>query len=147
MGLLDKLKGLGAKLVEAAIPADNTDLMEGMVAAGTLVAYADGDCSDDEVQTIQSILNSSTQLSAFGNKPAQYFDACCDKIEASKRMGKMDLMKEIKEVGETGVEEDSVRVLIMAIEVADADDNIDEDEMKVLNDIAKVLGLKLADYL
>ena len=147
MGLLDKLKGLGAKLVEAAIPADNTDLMEGMVAAGTLVAYADGDCSDDEVQTIQSILNSSTQLSAFGNKPAQYFDACCDKIEASKRMGKMDLMKEIKEVGAAGNEEDSARVLIMGIEVADSDGTIDDDEMKVLSEIAKALGLNLNDYI
>lgn len=147
MGIFDKLKGLGSKLVEAAIPADNTDLMEGMVAAGTLVAYADGDCSDDEVKTIQAILGSSTQLSAFGNAPAQYFDACCDKIEASKRMGKLDLMKEIKEVGAAGNEENSVRVLILGIEVADADNNIDEDEMKVLRDIAKALGLKLDDYL
>ncbi len=147
MGFLDKLIGKAKGLAEQIVPADNTDLMEGMVAAGTLVAYADGDCSDDEVTTIQKILNSSTQLSAFGNTPAQYFDACCDKIEASKRMGKLDLMKEIKEVGAAGVEEDSVRVLIIAIEVADADGNIDDDETKVLGEIAKALGLTLNDYL
>lgn len=147
MGFLDKLIGKAQKLAEQVVPADNTDLMEGMVAAGTLVAYADGDCSDDEVSTIQAILNSSTQLKSFGNAPSAYFDACCDKIDASKRMGKVDLMKEIKEVGAKGVEEDSVRVLIMAIEVADADDNIDEDEMKILGEIAKALGLSLNDYL
>lgn len=147
MGFLDKLKGMGSKLAEAAIPADNTDLMEGMVAAGTLVAYADGDCSDEEVTTIQAILNSSEQLKSFGNQPSAYFDACCDKIEASKRMGKVDLMKEIKDVADAGKEEDNVRVLIMAIEVADADDNIDEDEMEVLGKIAKTLGLSLNDYI
>ncbi len=147
MGFLDKLIGKAKGLAEQIVPADNTDLMEGMVAAGTLVAYADGDCSDDEITTIQNILNSSTQLSSFGNQPSAYFDTCCDKIEASKRMGKLDLMKEIKEVGAAGVEEDSVRVLIIAIEVADADGNIDDDEMKVLGDIAKALGLSLNDYL
>lgn len=147
MGFLDKLIGKAKNLADKAIPTDNTDLMEGMVAAGTLVAYADGDCSDDEVQTIQNILGSSSQLAGFGNAPAQYFDKCCEKIEASKRMGKMDLMKEIKEVADAGNEEDSVRVLIMAIEVADADGTIDEDETKALESIAKTLDLKLADYL
>ncbi len=147
MGFLNKLIGKAKNLAETVIPVDNTDLLEGMVASGTLVAYADGDCSDDEITTIQNILNSSTQLSAFGNQPSAYFDSCCDKIEASKRMGKLDLMKEIKEVGAKGVEEDSVRVLIIGIEVADADDNIDDDEMKVLGDIAKALGLNLSDYL
>ena len=93
MGFLDKLIGKAKGLAEQIVPADNTDLMEGMVAAGTLVAYADGDCSDDEITTIQNILNSSTQLSSFGNQPSAYFDACCDKIEASKRMGKLDLKK------------------------------------------------------
>lgn len=147
MGFFDKLIGKAKEIAEQVVPADNTDLMEGMVAHGTLVAYADGDCSDDEVAIIQGILNTSTQLSAFGNQPAAYFDSCCDQIEASKRMGKLNLMKEIKEVGAKGVKEDCERVLIMGIEVADADGNIDDDEMKVLTEVAKVLNLNLPDYI
>ena len=145
MGLFDKLKGLGQSLVNTAVSVNNKDLMEAMVAAGTIVAYADGDCSDEEVAVVSAILNSSPQLEAFGDEPAKYFDKCCNQMEASKRMGKNTLMKEIGDVA--GNQEDSVRVLIMAIEVADADDNIDEDEMKMLNDIAKKLNLTLADYL
>lgn len=145
MGLFDKLKGLGASLVNSAVSINNKDLMEAMVAAGTIVAYADGDCSDEEVSVVSAILGSSKQLEAFGDEPAKVFDKYCDKMEASKRMGKNDLMKEIKDVA--GNEEDSVRVLIMAIEVADADDNIDADEMKTLEAIAKALSLNLSDYL
>ena len=147
MGLFDRLLGKAKDIAEQIVPADNTDLMEGMIAAGALVAAADGDISDDEVTTIKSIIGCSTQLSEFGNQPAQYFDKCRDTIAASKRMGKMDLMKEIKEVGAAGNEEDSARVLIMGIEVADSDGTIDDDEMKVLSEIAKALGLNLNDYI
>jgi len=140
-----KLKGGAENLATSALSSGDKDVMEAMVAAAVITAYADGDCSDDEVSVISKILATSTQLESFGDEPLLLFEAYCNKMEASKRMGKNELMKEISDL--TGDKNNSVRVLIMAIEVADADDDIDTDEMKVLEAIAKTLDLTLRDYI
>lgn len=142
---LNKLKDAAKGIATTAVKADNKDLMEAMVAGAVLVAYVDGELEAEEVAKCKAIIGASSQLSAFGDEPMSVFDKYCDKVEASKRMGKLDLMKEISDI--KGNLEGSQRVLIMAIEVADADGEIDQAEMDLLNEIAKKLDLKLSDYL
>ena len=142
-GIFKKLQGAAKELANSSVKAENKDLMEAMVAAGVLAAYADGELSSEEADAVRNILGTSTQLSAFGNEPVELFDTYCDKMEASARMGKLDLLKEVGEVDG----DDKARVLIMAIEVADADDNIDDDEKAMLKTIAKKLSLNIDDYL
>jgi tellurite resistance protein TerB len=137
--LFGKLTGSLADIAKSAVSSSNTDLMEAMVAAGALTAYADGELSSEEMVMVKGILDSSDQLKEFGDEPVQIFDKYCDKLETSKRIGKMDLMKEIADVKNSP--DEAQRVLLMAIEVADASDGIEEAEMKMLRDIAKVLNL------
>jgi len=143
--LLSKLKGGAESLVNSALSSNDTDVMEAMVAAGVLAAYADGDLSDDETKVVVGILGASKQLEVFGDEPIKLFDKYCDTMEVSKRTGKFTLMKEIADL--KGDKDNSIRVLLMAIEVSDADNDIDADEMKVLRAIAKELSLELNDYI
>jgi len=145
MGFFDKLKGIATSVANVAVKADNKDLMQAMVASAVVVAYADGDLSDEEMATCSKILKTSSQLTAFGDTPAKLFDTYCTKYEASGRMARVDLLKEIADVKDN--EEEAIRVLVMGIEVADADNDIDDLEMKMLNKIADTLGLNLSDFL
>ena len=144
-GFLKKVKGAGAELAKKSVQAENKDLMEAMVCAAALIAYADGELEDEEVTKISQILDSSAALSAFGTEPAQYFDKQCAALEASYRMGRLTVMKEIADVKDN--KEEAEMVLIMAIEVAFADGEMEEAEDKELKVIASKLGLKLEDYI
>jgi tellurite resistance protein TerB len=121
----------------------NADLMQAAVAAGVLVAYADGDCSDEEVDTLMNVLGSSPALAPFKDKIAENFEKYSQLMEASKRMGTRDLMKEIEDCKHDDTEAETV--LIVALDVADADGD-DPKEAIVLEKIAKALGLKIEDY-
>ncbi len=142
---LDKLKGGVSTLLNTALSSSDKDVMEAMVAASVLAAAADGDIDDDEVKVALGILASHPALEAFGDEPTQLFEKYCTMVETSKRTAKHTLMKEIIDM--KGDKENGIRVLLMAIEVADSDNDIDADEMKVIISIAKELGLNHNDYI
>ena len=144
-GFMKKLQGSFAELANTSIKSENKDLMEAMVASAVLVAYADGELSGEELDKTRKILESTSQLAVFGQEPMKIFDKYCDKMEASKRQGKFDLLKEVSEV-QSG-SEDAARVLIMAIEVADSEGGIGNEEMEMLKLIAGKIGLKLENFL
>ena len=62
----------------------------------------------------------------------------------SGRSGRMALYNEIADV--EGKEQIGEFIYLAALDVADADNNIDDDEKKVLAKIAERLGLNPADY-
>jgi len=144
-GFIKKMKGAGAELANKSIKAENKDLMEAMVSAAALIAFADGELEDEELAKIGKIIDSSKALEAFGTEATQYLDKQCATLEASYRMGRLDVMKEIADC--KGNKDESEMVLIMAIEVAFADGEMEPEEEKELTAIAGKLGLKLADYL
>lgn len=144
-GFMNKLKGAYADLANSSVKAENKDLMEAMIAGAVLVAFADGELSSEEANVCRDIVGSSEQLKVFGQEPMQLFDKYCDKFEASKRMAKMDLLKEIGDVASNA--DEAARVLIMCIEVADADGNIDAEETEMLTTIAGKLNLRLTDFM
>lgn len=144
-GFLKKMKGAGAELANKSVKAENKDLMEGMVCAAALIAFADGELEDEEIEKTSTILSNSKALEAFGTEPAQFFDAQCKVLEGSYRMGRVTIMKEIEDCKANKA--DAEMVLIMAIEVAFADGEMEPEEEKELNAIAAKLGLRLADYI
>lgn len=135
--LKEKLAG-GAKRLQG-----RTDLLEAVCAASALVAAADGTIEDSELEaTVKSVTANENLRLAF--KP-QEIEICIDKmLERANggRVGKMNLYKELSEIPT----EDGEMVLLSALDVADADGDIDEDEMKVLNKIAAQYGLKVDAY-
>lgn len=144
--LFEKLTGKAQELATTALNASDKDVMEAMMASSAIVAAADGDISDEEISTVSAMIKNSDQLADFQEDAPVVFNKYCAKLQNMGRMGQLDVMKEITDV-EFNSDDHKVRVLLMAIEVADADNNIDDDEMKALGKIAKALDLNLSDYI
>ena len=119
--------------------------MEAMVCAATLIAYADQELEAEEITKITTMLNASKALEAFGSEPSQYFDSQCNAFDASYRMARLSAMKEITDVKSN--KKDAEMVLVMGIEVAFADGEMEPEEDKELKAIASALGLRLSDYI
>jgi tellurite resistance protein len=124
----------------------NTDLLEAVCAAAALVAAADGDIDDSEVEaTVGAVKANHVLADAF---KAREVETCINKMldrAGGGRTGRMGLYKEIRDVA--GKEkEDRELVLLTALDIADADGNLDDAEKKVLDKIAGELSLKIADY-
>ena len=149
--IMKRLKGTASSIAGSALSADKETVMEAMIASAVLVAYADGTCQNEEVDQVNKLIKSSPQLREFHNEPARLFDNYCDQMEASYMMAKIDLMKKVTAIA--GDTENSPRVLISAIEVANASKKkgdkspISDAEEQVLSDIARELGLMLGKYI
>lgn len=124
---------------------ENRDLMEAIVAGSILVAYADGDCSPEELQKLSDVIAANDNLAHFGSEIGKTIDKYSSMYEAGSRLAKVKLMKEINDI--QADEEQKIEAFIIAIEVADADGEIDDDEMKILKEIGKTLGLNPETYI
>jgi len=124
----------------------NTDFLEAVCASAALVAAADGDISDDEVmETIKTIQNNPNLSGAFSASEIEKTSDAMFKRANGGRSGRMGLYVEIEEsAGKSGAAE---VILLCAIDVADADNDISAEETKVLEKIAKQLGLELQTYM
>ncbi|HHF2952190.1 TPA: tellurite resistance TerB family protein [Vibrio diabolicus] len=124
---------------------ENRDLMEAIVAGAVLVAHADDDCSTAELEKLDNIIAANDNLAHFGSEIGKTIDKYAAMYEAGARLAKMKLMKEIRDVD--GDEAQKEEAFIIAIEIADADGEIDEAELSVLREIGKALGLNPDNYI
>lgn len=138
-----KKKAAAAKVTLHRV--ENRDLMEAIVAGAVLVAYADGDCSNEELEKLQGIIESNDNLKHFGSEIGTTIDKYSSMYESGKRIAKMKLMKELGDV--QADEQQKVEAFIIAIEIADADGEIDEAEQTVLKEIGKQFGLNPDNYI
>jgi len=136
-----KLKALGIKVHKV----ENKNLMEAIVAGAVLVAYSDGDCSDDELLKLHNIVESNENLKHFGSEVGKTIDLYCKMYESGARLAKVKLLKELREVAAN--EEQKIEAFVIAIEIADADGNIDEAELAMLRTIGKEFGLNPDTYI
>lgn len=124
---------------------ENRDLMEAIVAGAVLVAHADGECSTVELEKLDNIIAANDNLAHFGSEIGKTIDKYAAMYEAGARLAKMKLMKEIRDVDSDEAQKEEA--FIIAIEIADADGEIDEAEMGVLREIGKALGLNPDNYI
>lgn len=138
-----KKKAAAAKVTLHKV--ENRDLMEAIVAGAVLVAYADGDCSGDELSKLSEIIEANDNLAHFGSEIGITIDKYSKMYESGARLAKIKLMKELKDVAadETQKEE----AFVIAIEIADADGEIDDDEIAILKEIGKAFGLNPDNYI
>lgn len=142
-GKMFKKKATAAKVTLHKV--ENRDLMEAIVAGAVLVAYADGDCSSQELEKLQGIIESNDNLKHFGSEIGATIDKYSNMYESGQRIAKMKLMKEIDDV--QADEEQKIEAFIIAIEIADADGEIDDKELAILKEIGKKLGLNPDNYI
>ena len=133
----EKLAG-GAKRMQG-----RTDLLEAVCASAALVAAADGSIDDSELEATVAAVKANENLRvAFKENE---IEACIDKMlqrAGGGRVGRMNLMKELDDIPQ----EDGEMVLLTALDIAEADGNIDDEEMAVIEKIGKKFGLKADNY-
>lgn len=139
--MFGKLFNRGSKAIKQL---NNKDLFQATMAAGVLVAYADGNCSDTEVDGLLSLLEANPALEAFKPEIPALLNDYCKQMDVSFRAGKHNLMKEIKDCEHDA--DEGEQILIIALDVADIDGEVTDEEQKVISDIAEALGLNVADY-
>lgn len=124
----------------------NTDFLEAVCASAALVAAADGDISDAEVEQTGKIVRNNPILSkAFDSRTIEKtIDTMLARAQGG-RSGRMALYNEISDVVNRAPEMGEA-VVLMAIDVAEAEGGISEQEQAVLNRIAERLRVDLKKY-
>ena len=123
---------------------ENKDLMQAVVGAMVLIAYADGECERSELDKIERLIAANDSLAHFGSEIQQTMGRYVEFMEAGPRLGEMKIMREIADVKNNAQEAEEVFVL--AITVAEADGEIEPAEVKMLAKIGRELGLRVQDF-
>lgn len=120
------------------------DFLEAVCAAAALVAAADGDISDKEVdQTMKAVSSNASLSAAFKTSEIERIADSMLKRAQGGRVGRSGLYKELEDISHD--HDMSETVLLSALDVAD-NDGISTEEKAVLSKVAQTLGLNLANY-
>lgn len=115
-----------------------TDLFEACVAASALVAVADGSIEDSEVAAIAKAIKGSKAFAGIDKRHADHvINTMLDRAQ-NGRVGKSELKQELRELRNP---EDGELALLFALDVSDADGENEEAEVKVMREIAEILGV------
>lgn len=139
-GLKKKLFGAGRTIKKL----ENRDLMQAIVGGCLLVAAADGEISKNEAAQIDIQIRANKALEHFGAEITKTVNLFTEQLQAGFRLGRMNIMREIRDIKNNPA--DAEEVLVNMLTVAEGDGNISAEEMKVLDEIAVELGLRLKDF-
>lgn len=124
-----------------------TDLLEGIAAAGILVAAADGEMESEEVAVLIETLQGHDAISkAF--TPTQIEQVVQKMINRASpnaagkigMVGKLALEKEVKEVKSKSSNEDIELMMAILVDVSASDGEVEPQERVVINKIGNMLG-------
>lgn len=135
--------GFGKKAKKAVAEVkkfENRDYMEAIVGGAILVACVDGDCSDDELDKLESIISTIPALSNFKSEINTEIARFHKMVETSFRTGKRQVLREIAEI--QGEEEQLEDLMDILMTVAEADGEVDDTEKAIIEEIAKTIGVK-----
>lgn len=136
---------LFGKKAEAAVQkfSGRTDFLEAVCASAALVAAADGDIDDKEVLAAAKAVKANKSLAAGFDQQTidRTINTMLDRAGGG-RMGRAGLRKEIMEVAKDP--EMAEAVILTALDVAEVDGEIGEAEQKLIDSLAKDLGIDLS---
>ncbi len=139
--------GLGKKLFgakKAVKKLENRDLMQAIVGGCLLVAAANGEISKEESGQIDKQIRANKNLEHFGSEITATVNLYTEQLEASFRIGRMNILREIKDIANNP--NDAEEVFVNMLAVAEGDGEVYEAELKVLREVGTVLGLRLKDF-
>jgi tellurite resistance protein TerB len=139
-GFKKKLFGAGRTIKKL----ENRDLMQAIVGGCLLVAAADGEISKNEAAQIDIQIRANKALEHFGAEITKTVNLFTEQLQAGFRLGRMNIMREIRDIKNNPA--DAEEVLVNMLTVAEGDGSISPEEMKVLDEIAVELGLRLKDF-
>jgi len=119
------------------------DFLEAVCASSALVAAADGNISDQEVEGLIKTIAANPVLNASFNSREIETTAqqMLDRAAKGGRMGRMGLHREIEEA--CSDPDKAEAIILAALDVAESDGNIDTTEMAVLEKIASNVKVDL----
>lgn len=123
---------------------ENRDLMQAIVGAMVLIAYADGECEKSELDKIERLIRANENLSHFGGEITQTMGRFVEYMDAGPRVGTIKIMREVTDIKNNA--KDAEEVFVNAITIAEADGEIEPAELKVLSNLGRELGLRVQDY-
>lgn len=130
--LLSKLKGATNKY------SGQKDFLEAVCASAALVAASDGSISDEEIGTTIKIVAANPSLSsAFSTREIEGTAEAMLKRAQAGRTGRMGLYKELEDISADG--EKCETVYLTALDVAESDGSIGDEEKATLAKIAAAL--------
>lgn len=136
-------KALKDKLASASSKFNgNTDFLEAVCAGCALVAAADGDVSDDEIDsTLKAVAANAVLSNGFSSPQITRTAEAMLKRAAGGRVGRSGLYAELDDIA---ANHDMAEAVVLAtLDVAESDGNIDADEKVVLEKIAERLKVNL----
>lgn len=139
--------GLGKKLFgakKAVKNIENRDLMQAIVGGCLLVAAADGEISKNEAAQIDLQIRANKNLEHFGSEITNQVNLFTEQLQAGFRLGRMNIMREIKDIANNPM--DAEEVFVNMLTVAEGDGDISPAELKVLQEIGQMLGLRPKDF-
>lgn len=139
--------GFGKKLFgakKAVKKLENRDLMQAIVGGCLLVAAANGEISKAESGQIDKQIRANKNLEHFGSEITSTVNLYTEQLEASFRIGRMNILREIKDIANNP--NDAEEVFVNMLAVAEGDGEVYEAELKVLREVGTVLGLRLKDF-
>lgn len=121
--------------------AGNKDFLEAVCAACALVANADGNIADEELEAAVEGMQNNAKLSALYSGDEIETELLRQVKRVKSISGRNALKGELTDVGQR---EQELRdaVYVIAADVANAEDGIGGDEQKVLDKIAEMLRVK-----
>lgn len=123
----------------------NRNLMEAVVWGSFYVAAADGTIDDDEMKKLEKLISNTPELKGFGAELGNTMDLAEKSFtEGGSRILRQRAEKELTDLAHSP--EEAATVLNIMLTIADQD-GISDDEMKILEKSAKIMGLNLKDYL
>ncbi len=123
---------------------ENRDLMEAIVGGSLLVAAADGDIGNDELESLEKLVSSNPSLEHFGAEIGKTINRFETMLNAGFRIGKLKILREIADIKNNPA--DAEEVFVNMLTIAEADGEISPEEIVILKEVGQQLGIRLADF-
>lgn len=148
MSFLNSLKSLTSKASSEVSDQfnriKNRDIMLGVVAGCTYVAYADGRVSQEEKNKMLGFLQNSECLKMYkADDVIDTFGKFSRKFEFDKDMGIAEVFKALGSITKVDEKKLIVRACIM---IANSDGNFDQSEKEAVRKICKELSLDSSEF-
>lgn len=149
MGLFNFLKGKGTEAAVAAnqkmVRLENKDLVEAVVFGSVMMAHADGELEDSELENLQKQLEGNDIFEGFPQAElGKMIDKACGYFKMGAIMGNKKCSDELKDVKNNPKHADEVMTAVLTIAFADGE--LEESEKKCAEKIAGILNVRLKDY-
>lgn len=123
----------------------NDDFLNAITAACALVAYADGDASEDEKKKMMKYMKINDDLRHFSmTKVEDRYQKYIESIDFDINLGRIECYKAIEEIREN--RENCNKLVSVCIAIGKSDGKIDADEQNQIIEIARRLGLNINNF-